>query len=61
MCTTGIIVLLMGLRVIGPKPGISEKYDAFHRKWGKHFRWMGPFIVVMSVFGFVVKTFVLGE
>jgi hypothetical protein len=60
-CTSGIIVLLMGFRVIGPKPGINEKYDAFHSKWGKHFRWMGPLIIVMSIFGFVVKTFVLGR
>lgn len=55
--TTGIILLLIGLRVIGPKPGITEKYDAFHGKWAKHFRWMGPLIIVMSLFSFVVKTF----
>ena len=61
MCITGVVMLLMSFRIIGPKQGINEKYDAFHSKWGKHFRWMGPMIIVLSMFGFVVKTFVLGE
>lgn len=57
MITTGVIALLMGLRVIGPKPGINEKYDVFHSKWGKHFRWLGPLIIVMSLLEFGASIF----
>ena len=52
MISAGVIAILIGRRVIGPKPGISEKYDAFHGKWGKRFRWLGPFIIVFTLFKF---------
>jgi hypothetical protein len=60
MIISGIVALLMGLRVIGPKPRQSESYDIHYGKWIRHFRWMGPLIIAASIFGFVVKTFVLG-
>lgn len=52
MITSGVVALLIGHRLIGPKSGISEKYDAFHSKWGKRFRWLGPFIITFTLFKF---------
>ena len=52
MISAGVVAILIGRRVIGPKPGISEKYDTFHGKWGKRFRWLGPFIIVFTLFKF---------
>jgi hypothetical protein len=44
----GAMALLIGYRLIGPKPGINPKFDAFHGKWGKHLKWLGPVVILFA-------------
>ncbi len=39
---------------IGPVPGASEKYDAWHERWGPWLRILGPVLVAISVLRLVV-------
>ena len=45
---TGVVVALLGWRVLGKKPGASPALDQWHAKWGKAFRLLGP---ALGVFG----------
>ena len=45
----GLLVSLLGFRVLGPKPGANQKYDVFYGQWGKHLKWLGPLMVVFGV------------
>jgi hypothetical protein len=45
----GVYGTLLGLRVVGPKPGSNEKFDAMHAKWIKHFKWLGPLLIMMTI------------
>jgi hypothetical protein len=45
----GVYGTLLGLRVVGPKLGSNEKFDAMHAKWIKHFKWLGPLLIVITV------------
>ena len=45
----GIVALLLGYRVLGPKSGANPKYDAFYLKWAKHLKWLGPVIIVFAL------------
>jgi len=45
----GVLAILIGFRYIGPKPGTNEKYDALHRKWLKHLRWLGVLGIVFPL------------
>lgn len=45
----GVYGTLLGLRTVGPKLGSNEKFDAMHAKWIKHFKWLGPALIVISV------------
>jgi len=45
----GIGGALIGFRVIGPKPGTNPKFDEFHKKWGKHLKWLGPLVIVFAL------------
>ena len=45
---SGVIALLVGYRLIGPKPRDNPKFDMFHSKWAKHLKWLGPIIIVFA-------------
>ena len=45
----GILALLLGYRVLGPKPGANPKYDTFYLKWTKHLKWLGPVIIAFAL------------
>ena len=45
----GIVALLLGYRVLGPKLGTNPKYDAFYLKWAKHLKWLGPMIIAFAL------------
>lgn len=45
----GILALLVGYRVLGPKAGVDPKYDAFYLKWGKHLKWLGPVVIAFAL------------
>jgi hypothetical protein len=45
----GVYGTLLGLRVVGPKLGSNEKFDTMHTKWIKHFKWLGPLLIVITV------------
>lgn len=48
----GIYCTLLGFRILGKKPGESQKYDQWYGRFGKHFKWLGPLIALF----WVVKT-----
>ena len=45
----GIYAVLLGYRVLGPKPDINPKYDVWHNQWGKHLKWGGPLLIAFSL------------
>jgi hypothetical protein len=45
----GVLALLVGYRVLGPKVGTNPKYDTFYLKWAKHMKWLGPLIIVFAL------------
>ncbi len=45
----GVLATLYGFRVIGPKAGVSSKFDATYSKWLRHLKWLGPICILFSV------------
>jgi hypothetical protein len=45
----GVLATLLGFRLLGPRPDRNPGYDAFHRKWAKHLRWIGPLLIVLAL------------
>ena len=45
----GIVAILIGFRVIGPKPEANPKFDTFYAKMGKHLKWLGPLIILFAL------------
>ena len=41
----GILATLFGFRVIGK----SERLNAWHSKWGRHLRWIGPVYMLLTL------------
>lgn len=41
----GILATLFGFRVFGK----AKSLDAFHAKWGKHLRWIGPVYILFTL------------
>lgn len=54
---TGIVFLLLGFRLIGPKDGANPKYDALHIKAIKLWKWGGAFIIVFAMVQITMKVF----
>ena len=46
----GVLVTLFGFRVIGK----SEIMVAWHKKWGKHMRWLGPVWITLALIQYFV-------
>jgi len=53
----GILALLFGYRVLGPKAGVDPKYDAFYLKWGKHLKWLGPVVIAFALVQIVIAAY----
>ena len=53
----GVLALLVGYRVLGPKAGADPKYDAFYLKWARHLKWLGPVIIVFALVQIAVAVF----
>jgi hypothetical protein len=45
----GIVGLLVGFRLIGPKPNIDPKYDIFYKKFAKHLKWLAPLYILFTL------------
>jgi len=45
----GIFVTLLAHRVVGAKPGENPKMDAWHDRFGKWMKIVGPALVVISL------------
>jgi hypothetical protein len=45
----GILAMLVGYRVLGPKPNANPKYEVFYAKWAKHLKWLGPVIIGLAL------------
>jgi hypothetical protein len=45
----GVIAILIGFRVVGPKPQKNPMYDEMYLKWGKHLKWLGPVMIVCAL------------
>jgi hypothetical protein len=45
----GLLASLVGYRLLGPRPGKNPGYDAFHHRWGRHLRWIGPLVIVIGL------------
>ena len=45
----GVMALLLGLRMIGPKDGTNLKYDAYYRRWSRCLKWVGLLLIVFTV------------
>ena len=46
----GVYATLLGFRVVGKPPGLSEKYDAWHNRVGVIFRVLGPLVALFGLF-----------
>jgi hypothetical protein len=53
----GIVALLIGYRVLGPKSGANPKYDAFYLKWAKHLKWLGPVVIAFALVQVAIAVF----
>lgn len=49
----GIYAKLLGLRIVGPRPGESLKYDQWHKNFGKVYKVLGPLLVLFGIFQMV--------
>jgi hypothetical protein len=56
----GIVVTLIGFRLLGPKPGINGKFEALHAKWLKHLKWLGPLMIVFASAQLITSAFTGG-
>ncbi len=52
---SGVISVLLGFRVIGPKYGTNPKYDTLYTKWVKHLKWLGPLVILFAVAQIAIK------
>lgn len=52
---SGIISVLLGFRLIGPKYGTNQKYDALYSKWIKHLKWLGPLVILFAAAQIAIK------
>ncbi len=52
----GICVTLVGFRVFGKKPGVSEEADRWHAKIGKWLKLLGPVIVLGGLVSLVATS-----
>ena len=46
----GLYASLIGFRKVGHPPGEDARYDAWHARWGKHMRRLGPAVMLFGVF-----------
>ena len=44
----GIVAMLIGFRIFGPKPTINPKFDAIYNSYGKPLKWLGPVLIVFA-------------
>lgn len=51
----GLLITLIGFRVIHHKPGESLRYDAWFKKWGWMFKIGGPIMLVGNLAFAVVR------
>ena len=50
----GVYCLLVGFRVVGPKPGVNPKHDAMMVKFGAFFKVAGPVLMLVGVVYFII-------
>jgi hypothetical protein len=51
----GVVTLLVGFRVIGPKVGTNPRYDVLHVRWLKHLKWLGPLMILFAATQIMLK------
>lgn len=45
----GVYFMLVGYRLVGPRPGQDERRDAWHERWGLLPKLLGPIVIFTSV------------
>lgn len=45
----GLYGTLLANRIVGRKAGEDAKFDAWHARWGRALRWIGPSLMVLAV------------
>jgi hypothetical protein len=53
----GLYLTLLGYRVVGKKPGESEKYDRWHARFGRFFKVGGPLLILITVVRLAAELF----
>lgn len=54
MFLAGIYITALGHRWLGKPPAASPAYDAWHGKYGKSMKWLGPAISAFAVVLYVL-------
>jgi hypothetical protein len=49
LASIGLYVTALGLRWLGKKQGVSERYDEWHGRFGRFFKIAGPIIILTAV------------
>jgi hypothetical protein len=51
----GLWATLMGLRVVGKRPGADPAYDDWHARYGQKCKVLGPLLMLFAVFTFFIQ------
>jgi hypothetical protein len=54
MVLGGLYATLMGFRKVNAKPG-DAKYEAWHGRFGRHLKWLGPAVMGFGVVLFLIR------
>jgi hypothetical protein len=46
----GVYCLLVGFRIVGSKPGVNPKFDAWHARFELFLKIAGPVLILLAVF-----------
>lgn len=47
----GVLATLFGFRIVGKRAHM----DAWHAKWGKHMKWLGPIVILFAVVQLLIR------
>jgi len=46
----GLYATLLGFRLIGPRPGVSPKYEDLYNRRGKYLKAFGPILILFGLY-----------
>ena len=50
----GLYGTLLAYRVLGKRPGQDMRWDQWYQRFGRHFRYVGPLLMLFGVFLFFI-------